>query len=171
MDIEQALLDEHSKKQTMRIVNFIGGDKKRFKTLFDIFLNGAYRVTQRAAWPLGYVAIEHPELIHPHLSKLIEKLAQKDLHPSIPRNILRILQEIDIPEKHHGRLVDICIGFITDARNPAAIRAFSMTVAAQICKNYPELSKELRMIFSEMVKYPQQPAISSRLRSAGKLLK
>jgi hypothetical protein len=171
MDIKRALLDEHSKKQTMRIVNFIGSDKKRFKKLFDIFLNGEYRVKQRAAWPLGYVSIEYPELIFPHLSKLIEKLRQKDLHPSIPRNILRIFQEIDIPEKHHGRLVDVCIGFITDARAPAAIRAFSMSVAAQICKNYPELSKELQMIFSEMARYPQQPAIASRLKSAGKLLK
>jgi hypothetical protein len=171
MDIEQALLDEHSKKQTMRIVNFIGSDKKRFEALFDIFLNGEYRITQRAAWPLGYVAIEHPELILPHLSKLIKKLEQKDLHPSIPRNILRIFQEIEVPEKHHGRLVDICIGFITDARIPAAIRAFSMTVAAQICKNYPELSKELQMIFSELARYPQQAAITSRLKSAGKLLK
>ena len=66
--------------------------------LMDLFLNGQVKLVQRAAWPLSYVAIAHPKLIKPYLGKLIIKLRQTDNHPSVPRNILRILEEIEIPE-------------------------------------------------------------------------
>lgn len=170
MDIEKALAEEHSKAQTMRIVKYIGDDKIRFKKLIDIFLNGEYRMTQRASWPLSYAACAQPRLVTPYLGRLIKKLYEPDLHPALPRNILRIFEEIEIPAKHHGALVDICMRFIHDARMSVAIRAFSMTVAARICRQYPELKRELMLMFDEMRKYPQQPAIQSRLRSASRLL-
>jgi hypothetical protein len=170
MDIEKLLLDEHSKKQTMRIVNYVGDDRQRFKQLMKIFLEGEYRVTQRAAWPLSYAARAHPQLIKPYFKKLIAKLEETGHHPSIPRNILRIFEAIEIPEAHHGRLVDLCLKFIHDARLPAGIRAFALSTAANICKLYPELKSELTMMLDEMEKYPQQPAIRSRIKSARRTL-
>jgi hypothetical protein len=73
---------------------------------------------------------------------------------------------MEIPVKYHGILVDICFGFVTDARNPAAIRAFSLKVAANICKKYPELKQEFMLMLDEMKKYPQQPALASSMRYA-----
>ena len=61
MDIRQSLLLEHSKPQTMKIVEFIGADEKHFAELMKIFFAGEYRLTQRAAWPLNYCAERHPE--------------------------------------------------------------------------------------------------------------
>lgn len=170
MDIELALKDEHSKSQTEKIVKFIGNDKERFKQLVTVFLNGEYRITQRAAWPLSYSAIENPELVKPYYSKLIKKLNEQDVHPAIPRNILRLLQEVEIPSKYHGVLVDSCFKFITDMHQPVAIKAFAITVAAKICSLYPELGNELKMILDEMRKYPQQPAIRVRIKNALKEL-
>ena len=166
-----SLIQEHSKSQTMKIVRFVGSDNIRFKKLLGIFLNGEYRVTQRAAWPLSYIAIKHPELIQNHIAKLISRLNEPNLHPSIPRNILRIFQSINIPEKYHGTLLDICFKFIMNAAQPAAIRAFSISAAVNICKNYDELKKELVLVLDELKKYPQRPAISSRLKHAFKALK
>jgi len=171
MDIEQALIDEHSRAQTNKIVKYIGSDKIRFKKLVDIFLRGEYRVTQRAAWPLSNISLEHPQLVQPHFSKLVNKLRETGNHPAINRNILRIFQAVEIPEKYHGILVDLCFKFLMDVKEPLAIRAFAMTVAAKICKNYPELKKELLMVLEEMKKYPQPPAIISRLKSAFREMK
>lgn len=170
MDIERMLLAEHSKSQTMKIVKFISDDKKRFAELLNVFINGEYRVTQRAAWPLSYAARAYPSLIKPYFKKLINKLQEKDNHPAIPRNILRIFGEIEIPAEHHGAVVDICLKFIQDTRVPVAIRAFSLSTAANICRLYPELKSELAMMLDEMEKYPQQPAIKSRIKSARRTL-
>lgn len=168
MDIEQALSEAHSKTQTNKILKFIGNDAKRFKNLVTVFLKGEGNIPQRAAWPLSFAVIEHPELIKPHYASLIKKLQQPGTHPAVPRNILRLFQEVEIPEKYHGTLVDVCINFITDIKHPIAVRAFAITVSAKICRQYPELKNELTMILDELKKYPQQPAIRVRIKSAFK---
>jgi hypothetical protein len=171
MDIKTELLKEHSKSQTNKIIKYVADDKLKFKELINLFFNGEFVVKQRAAWPLSYVAIEHPELIKHYFSKLTLQLSKTENHPSINRNILRIFEEMDIPEKHHGNLIDLCLKFIVDIKQPIAIRAFSITVAVNISKNYPELKRELLLILDELKKYPQQPAITVRIRDAMKKLK
>jgi hypothetical protein len=49
MILRDAILREHSKANTSAIVKWIGDDKQRFRGLMDLFLEGEYRVTQRAA--------------------------------------------------------------------------------------------------------------------------
>ncbi len=166
MDIEKRLAAEHSLTLTKAIIKYIGDDKKKFKVLVDIFLNGEYRITQRAAWPLSYAAIEHPKLIYPYLGKLIKKLNEPGNHPAIPRNILRLLQEIEIPEKHEGDLVESCFKLIVSAESPIAVKAFAITVATAICKKYPELKNELRFHLEHMQNYPMTAAIKVRIKKA-----
>ena len=171
MDIKARLEAGQSKTSTTAIVNFIGNDKKRFNQLLDLFLKGDYRMTQRAAWPLSEAAIAHPELISRHIELLIKKLQEPGQHPAIARNVLRIFQELDLPEACHGGLTDICFKFITSEAQPVAIRAFAITVAANICKHYAELANELLLVLNDLSQYPQQPAVTSRIKSALKILK
>ena len=137
----------------------------------DLFLNGDYRITQRAGWPLSYAAMAHPKLSVPYIEKLIKKLTEPDNHPAIARNILRMFQDIELPEKHQGHLLDTCFAFIINASQPVAIRAFAITVACRICKPHTELKNELLLVLNDLDQYPQQPAIKSRIKSALKGLK
>ena len=171
MDLEERLSAEHSKSLTTAIVNYIGDDKKRFKALMGIFLKGEYRLTQRAAWPLSYVAIAHPKLVAPYMGQLIKKLTEPGNHPAIARNILRTFLDIEIPEKYHGVLIDVCFKFIISESYPAAIRAFAIGTATKICIQYPELKNELLLVINELSQLPQPPAIKSRTRAALKILK
>ena len=61
MNLRDEILKEHSKPQCNKIVQWVGDSQKRFDGLFNLFLNDEYRVTQRAAWPLSYCVIAHPE--------------------------------------------------------------------------------------------------------------
>jgi hypothetical protein len=70
IDLEQLLRQEHSKKQTDRIVRYIGSDKQRFTALVRLFFKSEYRITQRAAWPLSNCVRAHPELIQPYFKPL-----------------------------------------------------------------------------------------------------
>jgi hypothetical protein len=170
MDIKKALINEHSKKQTTSIVKYIGNDKSRFKELLDIFLTEDYRLNQRAAWPLSYVCIEHPELIRPHIGKLVKNLTKKGNHDAVIRNTLRMFQEMDIPDKHCSPLLDNCFSFIRNTTLPFAIRTFAITVASNICQKYPELKPELKLLLEELRSFPQPASISSRLKRALKTL-
>jgi hypothetical protein len=170
MDLRKQLEGTHSKASTEAIVRYIGGDRIKFAALLEIFLNGEQRLSQRAAWPLSYVGTEHPELIAAHLPELIEKLREDNTHDAIRRNILRALQETEVPEKFQGLVVDHCFRFIRNEMLAVAIRAFAITVATQICKKYPELAEELRFLLLEISALPHSPAISVRIKKALKEL-
>ena len=149
MDIRQALMTEHSKQQTMAIVEFIGEDPKRFAELMKVFFAGDYRLTQRAAWPMNYCAERHPKLILPYLPKLLDCLEREDMHDAVKRNVMRLLQYIEIPRRLTGRVYAHCVDLLDDADQPAAVRAFAMTVATRIAKSEPDLMNELRLIVSK----------------------
>jgi hypothetical protein len=146
MDIRQALMAEHSKRQTMAIVEFIGDDAQRFGALMKLLFAGEYRLTQRAAWAMNYCAVRHPELIRPYLPKLLDSLDRDDMHDAVKRNVLRLLQYIEIPRRLAGRVYAHCVDLIDDAYEPVAVRAFALTVAGRIAKSEPHLLNELRLI-------------------------
>lgn len=152
MDIKKELLKEHSKRQTAKVVNYIGKDPKRFNLLIKIFLTGPYRVTQRAAWPLSYCVEAHPEIIKPHLKSVLKMLDKKDAHDAVKRNILRFLQTIEIPKRLYGIVADRCFTLM-DTKEPIAVRVFAMTVLANIAKQEPDLKKELRIVIEDQLPY------------------
>lgn len=166
MNIKARLEAEHSKTLTMAIVTYIGHDKKRFKELMTIFLQGDYRLAQRAAWPLSYVCIAEPALVKPYCAKLIRLLDEPGHHPAIRRNILRLFQDVDIPEQHQGPLLDACLRIIQNASQPVAIIAFAITTATRLCRPFPELRTELLIVLRHMAQYPQTAAITVRIKKA-----
>ena len=170
MNIKDKLEQQHNKPTTLKIVNYIGKDKKKFKELITIFFESDYRLSQRSAWPLSEVVILYPNLIKPYFSKLIKKLNQPNQHPAIHRNILRILQEVEIPKNYQSQILDCCFKFILNPAQPIAIIAFSITVAAKICKPYKELIDELLLVLQTLQIHPQSPAIKVRIKNSHKFL-
>lgn len=161
MDIREALLAEHSKPQTMKIVNYIGGDTERFAELMRLFLGDTYRLSQRAAWAVNYCAEHHPDLVKPYFGKLVAQLEREDVHVAVRRNVARMLQFIEIPKRYRGRVFDACYKLVDDPHQPVAVRVFSLTVAAGIAKGSPELLSELRLVAA---KYPQGATAGFRNR-------
>ena len=149
MNLRDTILAEHSKANCNRIVKWIGDDQKRFDELFDLFLNDEYRVVQRAAWPLSYCVIAHPKLIQKHFSKLLKNLKQPGLHDSVKRNTVRLLEEILIPEKYQGDVMNICFDYIISPTENPAIKAYSLSVLQNLSKIYPEIKQELKTIIED----------------------
>jgi hypothetical protein len=146
MNIRNEILAGHSKRQTTKIVEWIGDDPKRFKELMDLFLGDVYRITQRAGWPLSDCVKNHPELIKPYFAKLLKQLERDDVHDAVRRNIVRLLQFVEIPVRYQAKIFDACYDLVADPAQPVAVRCFSMSVAANIAKGQPELMDELRMV-------------------------
>jgi hypothetical protein len=153
MNIKTALLKEHSKKQCNAIIKYIGKNPERFAELMKCFFEGEYRVTQRAGWPMSYCAAKYPDLIKTYFKKLLENLAKPDLHDAIPRNTVRLLQYVDIPEKFHGQVMDICFRYISSPTEAVAVKAFSITVLQNLAKKYPEIVNEIKLVIEERWDY------------------
>jgi hypothetical protein len=163
MNLRQTILKEHSKAQANKIITWIGSDQKRFDELFSLFLNDEYRVVQRAAWPLSYCVINHPQLIRKHFSKLIKNLRKPKLGDAVKRNTVRLLQHIPIPEKFHGELMSVCFDYISDLQEKAAVKAFSLTILQNLCQQYPEIKDELKTVIEDRWDY-ETAAFRSRAK-------
>ena len=124
MNLREEILKEHSKKQTIRLAKWVGEDRRRFSELMDLFLHDGYRVVQRSAWIVRYVADAHPGWIKAWLKRMLE-YCKKPVHDAVKRNIIRILTEM--------------------------VKVFSMTVLANIAQYEPDLKQELKLLIEEQM--------------------
>ncbi|HRA12962.1 MAG TPA: hypothetical protein PKX31_14895 [Chitinophagaceae bacterium] len=167
MNLKEKILLEHTKTNREEIVNWIGSNQTRFDELVKLFLGNDKLITQRSGWPLSFAGIAHPEFIPKHLGKLVTNLKQKDLHDAVKRNTIRLLQEISIPKKYLGDVMNICFDFIISPTEKPAIKAFSLTVLENLSKEYPEIKQELKTVIEDRWDY-ETAAFHSR---AKKILK
>ena len=165
MELQNLLRAEHSRKQTDRIVLYVGGDKERFNALIELFFAGEYRITQRAAWPLSYCVRQHPELITPYYRRLLDNLERKDIHVAVVRNTVRLLQDVSIPKRWHGRVMNICFEFIGGMETPIAVKAFALTILSNLSQEYPEIKAELKLVIDDQWEH-STAAFRSRAKKA-----
>lgn len=163
MDIKKEILKAPSKLQVMKIVTYIGSDSNRFNILVTNYLNGPYRVTQRAAWPMSYCIENHPKLINPHFKMLLNFAAKSGVHVSVKRNTMRLLQFVKIPKKHQGQVIGLAFNFLQSRSEPVAVKVFSMTVLSHLTKEEPDLKNELRLIIEDQLPF-SSPAFKSRAK-------
>jgi hypothetical protein len=150
MDIQAALIQEHSKAQTKRITDYIGDDPERFDALMKLFLGDTYRITQRAAWAVSNCAMAYPQLIEPFHTILLSKLKEAHQHDAVKRNILRIWVNHMPPEALWGELFDTCYTFARSKDEPGAIKAFSLYVLGNIAAVYKELGEEVKSLIEDL---------------------
>jgi hypothetical protein len=162
MNLETEILKEHSKHQSARIAKWIGRDKRRFRKLMDLFLKGEYRITQRAAWIVKHCADEHTELVLPYFNEMIDRMLEPGVHVAAKRNVIRILQDVDIPRRIAGKVATVCFEMLASAKEPVAVKVFSMTVLANTARQEPELKNEIRILIEQ-----QMPTGSPGFRSRG----
>lgn len=167
MDLLKEIKKEHSKTQCEKIVRYVGDDKDRFAELMQLFLKGEYRVTQRAGWPLSICVEKHPALITPYFKEILPLLEKPGVHIAVVRNVVRLLQHVTVPKRHHGQVMNYCFDFIADPETAPAIKAFSLTVLENLSALYPDIKPELKLIIEERWPY-ETPAFKSR---AKKILK
>ena len=163
MNLEAEILNEHSKRQAVKVANWVGNDPKRFTQLMELFLRGDYRVTQRSAWIVSCCADHHPALIRPWLPAMVKKMQEPGVHDAVPRNVVRILQYVDIPRPILGRVMAQCFEYLASPGSPIAVRANAMTVLANIAKKQPAIKRELRALIEQML-----PHAGSALLSRGR---
>jgi hypothetical protein len=167
MDLRAEILKNHSQNQARKVADYVGNNPTRFKSLLEVFMEGPFRVSQRASWPLNLCVERHTKLINPHFTSILKMAKKAGVHDAVKRNIFRMLQFVTIPKKHQGQVADIAFKFLMDTKEPVATRVFAMTVLANIAEEEPDLKEELRIVIEDGLPYGS-PAYVSR---AKKILK
>lgn len=152
MDLKTAILAKHSKAQTQAITRQIGKNPDLFAVLWQMVLDGEPPLPQRASWILDNCVQAHPTLFEPYLEEAIAFLPLPN-HNAVHRNLTKILARMDIPEDLQGQLYDLCINWLIAPQIAVAIKAHSMTIAANIAKGIPELEEELAFVINDQLEF------------------
>ncbi|MEZ4830041.1 MAG: hypothetical protein R3C61_27725 [Bacteroidia bacterium] len=164
MNLREEIGKENSKENTVRIAQYIGNDPQRIAEMMDVFLEGSFVESQRAAWVFSYVAEQNPGQMIPYLPLMLRNL-ENPVHDAVIRSTIRFMQDIKIPEDIIGEVADRCYAYLQSPQVPVAIRVFSMTVLYNISNTWPELKQELILMIEAHMDYG-----SAGFKSRGKKL-
>ncbi len=170
MDLKASLINDQSKENAVRISDWIGDDQLRMAQLMELFFSGGSRMTQRAAYPLIYISDRNTDLFKPYLEKMIDFMSD-EVHDAVIRNSHRLFQSISFPEELEGKLYDKCINYLRSPKYAVAIRVFSMTVLANLCKKYPDLVIEVLPLIEDILEITESAGMKSRGKKTIKILK
>ena len=162
MNLEAALLAEHSRRQRDLIVAWVGGEPRRFAKVVGVMLGDAPVLAQRAAWVVSVVAEAHPAWSRPHLGRLLDHLARPKLHPAVSRAIFRLLQFAPIPGVLEGRVLAVALAGL-GGPTAIAVKVCAMTVLKRLAADSPALLTEIRQLIDEQLP-TASPAFRARAR-------
>lgn len=165
MDLKDEILKEHSKQNAARLANDIGDDPEKFAALMTLFLGKEYRVTQRAAWTVSHCADQHPQHIRPNIKPILMNLKTL-VNVAVIRNMVRLLQYVDIPDDLLGLSTDVFFDLLSSDM-PVAIKVHAISNLYKICEKEPSLKNELKVMIEDQMPY-QSAAFKSK---GGKILK
>lgn len=160
MNLIDSLKKEHSRDNTMKIVNYVKAHDERLYELMNVFFGDQPILNQRASWVVGILA-EETDLIRPYLHQLIDHLQSPFIQTSVKRNILRSFQFMNIPKEQYGVLADHLFSYLNDRHEAIAIKIFSMILLERIVSYHPELKIELQFSIEEQLPY-SSPGFKSR---------
>ncbi|WP_083261355.1 hypothetical protein [Crocinitomix algicola] len=174
MDIKKQLLIENSKANWQCVSVYVGSDPRRFSELMDCFFSKDVRIVQRSSQPVGAIGAKHPHLLLPYLQPLLDYLNQNPID-AVQRNVMRALQYLDIPEEFEGPYFDQALVYLKSPHSAIAVKAFAMTVLANICEKYPELSHEVIAQLEILIREEVSKGVTARgkkeLKKLRKLVK
>ncbi len=151
-----------SKEMNKDLVQYFVDNPKEINPLLQHIEEGNGKSSDRASWVLTHIWDDYPYLIEQHLPYLIKLLEYGATEPT-QRNIIRILQDSELPEDQHGFLVEYCFQKIIDPKNAIALRVFSIPVLYRLSIIYPDLQAEFKLCLEELI-----PQASSGLKNRAK---
>jgi len=103
------------------------------------------RVGFMASWALSKVADMNIELLTPFLASLVDALPGVP-NESVQRSFMRVLMKSGtslIPQSHHAKLIEYCMGIMRTENTPVAPKAYGMEILAMFCEIYPDMINEV----------------------------
>jgi hypothetical protein len=168
MNLREEILAEHSKRQASGIAAYCSTSQEHFDELITLFLEGDYRITQRASWSLSETAKLRPQFLKKHFTTLAGLLDQDDLHGAVKRNVLKIFSEVPFPKRLHGRILSKCFELVEEFKTPIAVKGYSLITLEKMTALYPEIIPELKVLVSERA-LQESAAFNARAKRIMKL--
>jgi hypothetical protein len=134
---------------------------KNYNALMEIALYSKDPKSWRAAYIVDKINDAQPELLHPFLVRMIDRV-QKEKNGSKKRHFLKLISMNDIPENHQGVMFDFCLKTFSSSKDAVAVRVHAMQILYNISSNEPDLQPEILAIIEHEMEHHPSAGITSR---------
>lgn len=143
--------------------------KENIEKLIEAIHSNDWREVQVASGKLYERVDKEPLVLKSHTERLINLLEGGKTIAAQKRNIVRILQLIEIPKDLQGRVFNCCQELMMKPTEAIAVRVFSMTVCTNIALENSGLIPEMELCIQEVLR---EESVSAGTKNRGeKLLK
>ena len=152
------------------LVTEIAGNPEYYKLLIELAFYDTHPKSWRAAYLVDKINDNHPTLLHPFLSEMIDQvLIEKSSGKK--RHFLKLISLNNLTEVQQGFLFDFCIETLKSGKEPAAVRVHAMQILQNIAFKEPELIQEVLLIIEDEMENHSTAGIISRGRRLAANLK
>ncbi|HTF80229.1 MAG TPA: hypothetical protein VL947_00835 [Cytophagales bacterium] len=155
-DLVSKILRAKSRQSWQGLARECASDPMQITYLLDILLSSQPRLQQCASNVVNHYFELHPEQLSAYAATIIQALQPRVVPSAVKRTVMRLMQQVSLnhlSETDFGFLVDRCFGYLQDANEAIAVRAFSLTIAHKASLIHPELRNELKPILNHVMDY------------------
>lgn len=137
----QEILTQHHKKE---IIQYLRDHPDRFEEALELALADHPLYSWRAAWVLWSCMEPNDKRVRKHIKQIIAILPERK--SSQQRELMKILEQMDIDENLEGVLFDLCIRLWERTDLQPSVRYNAFKVMLKIAKKHPGMADELKSL-------------------------
>lgn len=146
-DLSVTLSNRPAKSQVKSLASELVQSKAKVDALVKLIASEENPAAQHGAWVFQYCMDMSPEIIFPHLDKMIE-VVKSTKSVAIRRSIIRAFAGIEIPDQLRGPIIDLCFSLLSSPKATVAVKVHSMQVLWNTCCEEPDLLDELELLIN-----------------------
>jgi hypothetical protein len=126
MELKNLVKNAKSKKTMMQIAERAIESPSELLELVNYSNSKDDAYFYSASWALSLVSDSNKDLLMPHIASLLQTI-QSCQHLGLKRNLMKVLQNIDIPKNLVFEIGDTCLGFLKNNKATIAVKAYAVT--------------------------------------------
>ncbi len=139
------------------MIDFMQCHPGAFEPAISLALSDRQPYAWRAAWLLWSCMTTNDPRFQPHIPLIIKSLPGKPEGHS--RELLKILEQIEIPETLEGPLFDCCVSIWEKIGKRPSVRYTAFKIILKLAAKYPELYQEVQFLTQDHYIDPLSPGI------------
>lgn len=126
------------------MISYMKSHPEDFEEVIRLAISDKKPYSWRAAWLLWRCMEKNDQRLHGYIKKIIDILPARNDNQQ--RELLLILQRMELDEEYEGNLFDICINIWKKIGKKPSIRYNAFRLMVKIAKKYPDLSNEIHIL-------------------------
>lgn len=146
MDIRDKVLEIRIGRNFKEFQTYFQAKPSEYKNLIELInIKEAYPIPEYASWILVHLCKSDVSRVQPFDKTIIDQLFVTE-NQSVRRNLINVIDHLDVIDYKESELIDLLISFIQDFDNKVAVQVYSMQVLTKFVKKYPELKSEIEEV-------------------------